>query len=59
MIQKEPLKRVLALAAEEREMRSLVIALSGGFGSTKRNQAINDLTHILTELEYELLNVQK
>lgn len=56
MIQKEPLKRILALAAEEREMRSLVIALSGGFGGTKRKLALDDLTHILTELEYELNN---
>lgn len=54
MIQKEPLKRVLALAAEEREMRSLIIALSGGFGGTRRKQALDDLAHILTELEYEL-----
>lgn len=54
MIQKEPLKRVLALAAEEREMRSLVIALSGGFGGTKRKQAMDDLAHILAELEIEL-----
>lgn len=56
MIQKEPLKRILALAAEEREMRSLVIALSGGFGGTKSKLALDDLTHILTELEYELNN---
>ena len=54
MIQKEPLKRVLALAAEEREMRCLIVALSGGFGGTRRKQAIDDLSHILTELEYEL-----
>lgn len=59
MIQKEPLKRVLTLAAEEREMRSLIIALSGGFGGTKRKQAMDDLAHILNELEYELLNGQK
>lgn len=54
MIQKEPLKRVLALAAEEREMRCLIVALSGGFGGTRRKQALDDLSHILTELEYEL-----
>jgi len=56
MIQKEPLKRVLALAAEERELRWLIIALSGGFGSTKRKQALNDLSHILSELQHELKN---
>lgn len=54
MIQKEPLKRVLALANEEREMHSLIIALSGGFGVTKRKQTMDDLGHILSELEHEL-----
>jgi hypothetical protein len=54
MIQKEPLKRVLALAAEEREMCCLIVVLFGGFGGTRRKQAIDDLSHILTELEYEL-----
>lgn len=58
MIQKEPLKRILALASEEREMRSLIIALSGGFGGTKRKEAMDDLTHILVELEKQLVRTQ-
>lgn len=58
MIQKEPLKRILALASEEREMRSLIIAISGGFGETKRKQAMDDLAHILVELEKELVQAQ-
>lgn len=54
MINKEALKRTLALAGEGPEMRDLVISLTDGYGGTKRKIAMDDLAHILVELEKEL-----
>lgn len=56
MINREALKRTLALAGGGPEMRDLIIAMSGGFGGTMRKQALDDMAHILVELEKELMN---
>lgn len=56
MINRQVLQRILDLASQETEMRNLIISMNGGFGGTKRKQAMDDLAHILTELEYELKN---
>ena len=58
MINRDVLKRTLALAGGGPEMRELVISLNGGYGGTKRKQAMDDLSHILSELE-EALAKQK
>ena len=54
MINKEALQRTLALAGGGPEMRDLIISLTGGYGGTKRKIALDDLAHILVELEREL-----
>lgn len=58
MINRDALKRTLALASEGAEMRHLILSLNGAYGGTKRKQAIDDLSHILSELE-EALDKQK
>ena len=54
MINRDALKRILTLASEDAEMRHLVISLNGGFGGTKRKQAMDDPAHILVELEKQI-----
>ncbi len=58
MINKDSLRRILKLASEETQMRNLIIAMNGGFGGTKRRETLDDMAHILAELEKELTGVK-
>lgn len=58
MINRQVLQRILDLASQETEMRNLIISMNGGFGGTKRKQALDDMAHIFVELEKELAGVK-
>lgn len=58
MISQDALRRIIKLASEETQMRNLIIAMNGGYGGTKRRETLDDMAHILAELERELTGVK-